>query len=408
MDDPRIWSATGVCFIAIVVTHVISLGKCGWAFNCPHAAKRLIGSVAWWEYFLLIIPPLLICPLMAYVGSKSAASDVEQWGSFVVKAEYYEDWDEYIHQICTRTVSCGKDCTTVEIYDCSYVDYHPAYWVVTDNIGQEIRITEQRYHDLVARFGNETFTDLHRHYYLNDGDKYETVFKYSDPIASPKLTPLVTNHSYENRVAVAHSVFSYMEVDAQDVERNHLFDYHKASDEFDDQCVLSHSPQIASNDLFWSNHTLSRWNSYLGTIRQVRMIVLLFPDDTSRQTGLLQEALWKGGNKNEVVVCIGVNKDQFPFWCHVFSWSESDAMKIEIRTKIDNEMVDQTLSGQKMISMIDFIAHQCRDNFVRRQFHEFDYLSVPCSWWAVIVCWILNIGCTVGISVFVMNNEFDA
>ena len=44
-----------------------------------------------------------------------------------------------------------------------------------------------------------------------------------------------------------------------------------------------------------------------------------------------QQAYWKGGNKNEIIVCIGVDALNKVTWANVFTWSEKDIVRIKIR-----------------------------------------------------------------------------
>lgn len=90
-------------------------------------------KVVWWEALPTLVIPILFIFMVKYLGQKSLEYSDEYWNSYGTYAEYYEDWNEYIHQICTRTYPCGKDsdgntkyCT--ETYDCSYVQYHPEHW----------------------------------------------------------------------------------------------------------------------------------------------------------------------------------------------------------------------------------------------------------------------------------------
>lgn len=84
---------------------------------------------------------------------------------------------------------------------------------------------------------------------------------------------------------------------------------------------------------------------------QVRVWVLLF-NNLPRETGLLQEAYWVNGNKNELVICIGLNEDKI-MWSHIFSWTESQTIKIELRNFIYPSK--KTKINQKFLVICGFL-----------------------------------------------------
>ena len=103
-----------------------------------------------WEAFgvftllTLTVTVIILCISNAISNTKS--SDIEYLNSRVQSVTYYEPWDEWIDQMCSRQVACGTDsdgnteyCT--EWYDCSYRKYHDSAWVMrsvdknTFNIG---------------------------------------------------------------------------------------------------------------------------------------------------------------------------------------------------------------------------------------------------------------------------------
>jgi hypothetical protein len=145
------------------------------AFLIPFLIMVLVAifynkKLTWWEIPLPFIITLIPILIFKFTATHSLTKDYEYWGNYVKEVRYYEAWDEYIHQTCTRTVSCGEDCTTTETYDCSYVDYHSAYWIMILNDNTSIRISKSEYNRLKSKFGNNTFQDMHRDYHHNDGD----------------------------------------------------------------------------------------------------------------------------------------------------------------------------------------------------------------------------------------------
>ena len=83
---------------------------------------------AWWEYLVVLLPSILLSSALYFGLLEIQETDTEYLGYYVSKVEYYEDWDEWVHQTCTRTWTDSKGNTHTETYDCSHSVYHPEYW----------------------------------------------------------------------------------------------------------------------------------------------------------------------------------------------------------------------------------------------------------------------------------------
>ena len=347
-------------------------------------------KVAWWEITLPLIPSIIIIPVSSFIGYRSQVIDYERRGSVTVKVEYYEDWDEYIYQTCTRTVSCGKDCTTTETYDCSYVDYHPAYWLAHGIHGETVRISQSQYNWAIKRFGNQKFVDLHRNYDSNDGDKYVSYWDRKDD----KFIPLFTTRSYYNKVLPNTGLFEFKEISEE--EKKGLFDWPTLKNEFYDPCILGRAPNLQVADSI-----LQKFNAVYGKQLQIRVWVLLF-NTSNRERAFLQRDYWKGVNKNELVVCIG-KPDNKIAWCEVFCWSPdgyagNHTLRINIRDFVEKQ------DDIDLVEIAKFIPQQCKEHWKRKSFIEFDYLSVPIPKSAIIFNYVLTILGCMGIGCYICNN----
>ena len=119
-------------------------------------------KLVWWEMGLPIIVSLMLIGIFSFTARKSLTNDVEYWNEYVTTVEYYERWDEYIHQTCSRTCCCdskGENCST-EYYDCSYVDVHPEYWVAVTNNGWVESIKKRDFDYWRNRWSNTQFQDI--------------------------------------------------------------------------------------------------------------------------------------------------------------------------------------------------------------------------------------------------------
>jgi hypothetical protein len=347
-------------------------------------------KINWMESLGQLIVPALFILIFKGCAVQSLTNDTEYWSTTISKAEYYEAWDEWIDETCedcTTDDDGNEECTT---YDCSYREYHRAYWQVVDRSGRTHYISESEFNRLVKKFGNKKFIDMHRDYDLNDGDKYVTTWDGSDE----DLEICVTKHTYENRTQAASSIYNFREVEEKDLKKYGIYEYPSiVKYNKQDHLLGMNNKQV--------EHKLNILNARLGPKKQLKLFVLLFYDK-SIDASYLQERHWKGGNKNEVVVCIGVNKKMNVKWCRAFSWTKKSLPLIRTRNFVqEQERLD-------LNKTVDFLYKEMDKNFVRREFKDFSYLTVELTSgqlkWLFIITFIL---CLILAIVFI-TNDFDS
>lgn len=353
--------------------------------------------VVWWELLLPLLPTVVIIPLVIFGAELAQTADYERWGGWVTEIRYYEDWNEYVHRTCTR--SCGKGCTTT--YDCSYVQYHPEYWEAHTSNGEVVSMSKGEYRTILReKFGGrETFQELNRNSFTNDGDMYYARW----PGTPETLQPVTTEHYYENRVQAASSVYQFPEVNPEDWD---LFEYPDLDSPFWDESLLQQGA-VSRNVVGDGNprQRIQYLNATMGKQYEIRMWLLIFHNQP-RAAGLAQESYWVGGNKNELVVCVGYDSNWNVDWCYPFCWSPdgyagNDVLKANIRNFVEHDEAFDLSTG------VEYIAQQVREHWKRKNFDEFSYLSVDTPTWAIILVWILTIGSTVGVCYFAVVNDID-
>lgn len=350
-------------------------------------------KVIWWEALIPIGVAILFIIVFRFFVIKSITTDTEYWGGTVQKVEYYEDWNEYIHKTCYHHYKCGKS-TCSRPYDCSYVQYHPASWQITDNNGIVQSISESEYNRLMRQFKQKpTFVELARNSYTNDGDKY--VFYWQGE--KETFEPMYTEHTYENRVQASHSVYNYPDVSEEEAKHHGL---HKYANIYDGR--YQHSILGANKELHKDAEREFTWlNSKLGKAKGLRVWVLLYGSHTP-STGQMQERYWKGGNDNEFVICIGTDSSYSAInWCHVFSWSEVQEPKINVRDFVMRQ------SKLDLLALAGFVETELSEKFIRKDFKEFSYLTVDPPGWAITWCHIVTLVVTIGITIWSIFNPIE-
>jgi len=346
-----------------------------------------------WEVAIPMLFTILLILGAKAICVSSLTGDTEYLGGMVYEVRYYEEWDEYIHQTCSRECCCSKDsdghesCST-EYYDCSYVDNHPEYWEVVTTLGS-FNVSENYYRYLVKKFEvAPTFKDMHRDYHSIDGDMYFAKWDNTDE----KLEPVTITHSYENRPKVSSSIYRFEEVDTFDIRQYKPYNYPEVNG-LKQRVILGYDDPKAE-------HALQVLNSRLGKEKQVRVYFLIFKNQPL-DAGSIQERYWEGGNKNELNVCIGIDDNNNVKWAYVFSWTEQSEVKVNIRTHI------QESKKLDLYEYVNYTKAEVLENWVRKQFKDFDYLTIEPTMKQIIWIYILTIIFNAGICVWIVNNEFD-
>ena len=364
------------------------------------------------EFFVLLIPalfvvfmvkqketswvlliPILVCLLSVltarFFNDRQMGMDTEYWGSLLRSARYEEPWDEkvpcrhpkYKTEIYTDSCGSGKDrhsCTKTRqvragnqhSYD---VDYHSASWKGEDTTGEEITIDEGFFDSLCFKWKNKTFEDLNRHYFSIDGNAYETRWNGKDVEVA---VPLTTIHQWKNPVPASQSLFKFQNVSLEEKTKYGLYNY-PVNNLFNCPSILSQSGYKGFEGLK-AEGKLSYLNAKLGPLKKIRVWVLIF-ENQPLKAATLQKSLWQNGNKNELVICIGLNKQHNVQWASVFSWTENEQLKTDCRVQVMETMRDKELDLNPYVTWLE---PQIQKGWKKRSWKEFDYLQIPLSNWA--------------------------
>ena len=310
----------------------------------------------------------------------------------MTEARYFEEWNEWITQTCTSTSTDADGNTTTTSYDCSHSSTNYAYWEIIDNIGSSHHISQNEYRYLVGYWGKEKFTDLNRDFYTEDGDMYSVSY----PNDFSKLIPVCTRHYYVNKVRSSRSVFNFQKVSQDEKTTYKLFDYPKM--DILNYDILNYNPIFGWNN-YEDSKLLQRYNGLFGAFKRVHMLILVF-NDQPYQAGMLQEAYWKGGNKNEFILCIGLNKKKIT-WTKVISWTDVEILKTQVAREV------KELDTINMPVVIDLMSKEVKAKFIKKNFRDFDYITIEPSDRAILIAFILTIVSTIGLFLFSILNNFD-
>lgn len=331
--------------------------------------------------------------IIKYIVANNGFRDTEYLAFKVAKAEYYEEWDEYVYETCTSTDADGNTTT----YDCSYVDEHPPSWRIITTSGLTIDVTKNYYEHLCRKFKvTPTFVDMHRYYHYTDGDMYYVKWDGSFDTKEP----ITLEHTYQNKVMYSRNVFNFPEVTKEDKEVYDLKDYPKVDDYAVSWDITNKYPYLLGYNNTLINHKLNLYNSELGGKKQCILFVIVFKNKPE-SAALYQQAYWKNGNKNEYVLCIGVDGNDKIKWAKSFSWTEVHSLLIDIDKYV---LKKETLD---LDNIIDYTYTQLSTRFERKSFKDFDYLSVAPPTWAIITAYIVTFILCALLSWYFIANEIE-
>lgn len=346
-------------------------------------------KTALWEYVVVLVPSVLLFFALKYSFVYISSLDKEYLSDLVSKITYYEDWDETVMVTHTRTVSCGKGKTRTETYVVPERRYHPKRYVYETVTGETNDVSEDEYKLICYKLNMPAvFKDMHRSYRSKDGDAYVTSWNRT----RENSYPVTWTHLYQNKVkASSYSIFKYGNMSEEEIKENKLFDYPEIKN--NDQ-----NPILGFNATDTDIDAVRYLNGYRGPKNQIHVFILCF-NNPSLEVAEMQKAYWQGGNKNEFVVCLGV-KNNTVIWCNPFSWSDEPMLEVKTR---DYFIKHPDINFKDYAEWLDT---QIDKNWHRKEFNDFNYLSIELSigWYIAILIIILCYN--VGISYWVITNEF--
>jgi hypothetical protein len=339
-----------------------------------------------WQHLLIQIgASIILIFLSKLIVEKVQVSADEVWGGYITTAKYTERWNEYIHQTCTCCCdSKGNNCST---YDCSYVEEHPPLWEVWDCNGQYWSVDEGSFRRLCKMWGNGPTKIGHINGYTKSADVFQSNYnnKFED------MEPTTVTHEYENRVQASTSIYNYPYTD---IKKNNLFPHPKEFSVYRENPILgggSPDEQLA----------IERLNATVGPNNQCHVYILFFIN-RPMSDAMLQEAAWKNGNKNELNICIGLDKDSKIIWSYVFSWTE----KIEFKNSVRDYILSQGYIN--IASLNDWLYNNIPGHWERKHFKDFKRLAVQPPLWTIFLdAGLLMILCSIMAFIAYEQNEYE-
>lgn len=374
-------------------------------------------KITWWEFFVPILSTLLIVIIFKFTTDSARVNFKEYWGENIVSVFEEEPYNYWKTETCSRQVACGTDskgntqyCT--EYYDCSHQeDVGPKWYGITVS-GKSIYVSEKMYDRLKLQFNTQPIIVKIRDNYDSDdrcvssrGTKFEgkdvgetsNIYQCNWDRKDHTAQPVFSQHLYVNKIKASDlSVFNIKVVDKKEADSLKLFTYPDFKNEFKFPTIIGDNP----NDFIHEKYR--RLNGKFGTSNKLRLWILIFKDKPFNISNY-QENYWVRGNKNELVICIGIDKSRNIKWTHAFSWTYNQTLVSEVKQKALDLKV---LNDQTYNQYYDYLNSNL-DRFEKRSFKEFDYLTVEPVVWQIILSYIFAIIISIIMCLWIIRNDYE-
>ncbi len=354
-------------------------------------------KVVWWELAIPLGVSALLITIFKLTSQSIITNDIEYWGNYITRVQYYQPWDKWVDEMCSYDVASGTDSNgnttyTTIYYDCSHsVNYGPEFFGIL-NSGDNVPISGGEYQRMKSLFGNNRLIDLHRDYYQTDGDLMESDYDGS----YEKYEFVATKHHYKNKVQASTQHF-FPKITPEEIALYNLYEYPPIKD-YSLPAILGYEGYIHDPII---DKKFDWLNGKLGMSKELRVWILLYKNSLP-EAGIRQESLWKGGNQNELIVTIGIDENSDVQWAQVITWSEVEGLKPIIQRHVE-EMGKLDLS-----ELADFLYKKLERDFVRKDFAEFKYLTIEPPGWAMLVTFLVTLITNILLSFWIVKNEYDA
>lgn len=354
-------------------------------------------QVCWWEWLLGSAAAFIVAGLLHACAILGMTADVETWSGVITATTHYGQWVEEYEQMHTRQVADGtdKDGNTTyrtEIYYTTEHATHWEHWDVDRDFGadQDAPDVERGLHETVkAKFGGGVDKTYEQscthggHYDGGDRNAYVTLNK------TQYVFPVTKTKNFENRVKAAPSVFSFVTVPTN----INVYPWPNNPNWMQSDRLLG------TASLLVSTYKWDCLNTALGPTKRVNLIMVGFGNEPT-DYGQYQQAKWIGGKKNDLVLCFGgATKDQPAQWAYVFGWTENELVKKNLQSILLEHPIND--------SILPLIAEEVQRNYVIKDWHKFDYITIDPPTWSYWVYFIVMILTQGGLYYYFRVNEFD-
>ena len=303
----------------------------------------------------------------------------EYLGGFIDTITHYNEWTE--EQEYTVEVEDGKDSEGRPTYHTEtrtrYI-HHPDEWWFHTSIGTEHQFPEDSYNTVASTWNTPMNEFSITGYEICGGVRYGDEYYYNDvisrgggycdPIFNQDLVKymftITEPHVYENKVQNSNSIFRFESIPDDEAQELGLHPYPAIN-------YLDQSPILGKKVDGYTEQLFRAFNAFYGGLNQIRVFVHLFDASQGIEIAEKQQAYWKGGNKNEFSVCLGLDGNTVK-WCYTFSWMDEPTLGVNTEDYFRHH------PELDLRAYLRWLAENI-DMWKRKEFADFRYLRVQLS-----------------------------
>lgn len=248
----------------------------------------------------------------------------EYLSGYAVNVQYHFPWVERLEHCVTVQDSNGYSSTHTEF------EYRPhqEMWIMELNTERYVRISREAFEECVKVWGgegHEVYPEHPNRISGGGGRLYLWNEVYEDSVTHTYLG------DYVNHLRNSKPLFARPDIDAERAHDLGLIDYPAVDERYLESDVVLISPKLSGRvDISpRAQRSIQLLNGHYGDSHEIHIFVLLFDADDTEAVAEQQKIYWQEGNKNEFVVCLGVDVEHdVPLvrWCCPFSWSADMAL----------------------------------------------------------------------------------
>lgn len=372
-----------------------------WVFYVCAIFPVLIGAfflwkdeqVTWVEWLCGAAASFILAGILHGCAIYGMTADIETWSGVITKVSHCPRWVERYTETHSETVDDGNGKSHTRTWTTTEYDTHFEHWTATRDFGSysdQENIEESLFREVTHKFGGrigEDGTQSYDHWdgSVSSGDRNI----YSAYNNTGYVYPVTTTKHFENRIKAAPTVFSFSKVPTN----ISVYPWPENPD-------WMHSDRLVGTASVLVNHY--KWdcmNTSLGPRKRVNVILVGF-GDVPTDYGQYQQAKWIGGKKNDLVICFGgATRTETAKWTYVFGWTESELVKKNLQTLLLDHPINDDL--------IFLIAEEVSKNYVIKDWHKFDYITLDPPTWSYWVFFIFMILTQGGLYIYFHKNEFS-
>jgi len=334
--------------------------------------------IIWWESLSSIAVALAVCSLTFAISQCSSTRDTETWSGQITRVEHTPEWDAEWEELETRYTTDSDGNSESYTVWVTKREHHEPEWTAITTIG-ELTLSQGYYSHIVKEHGERSERGYRPNYSKGDRNDY-----YSDVSDDPEFCnyPVTKVVNWRNPLKNAKGLHGFREMGEDEANKLNLFDY-PLNGNFKSSRLLG-NPDID----IWN---WDKMNAAIGAAKQVN-VILINCTGRNQEFAKNQEIYWRGGKKNDLVLCYGEG------WSYVFGWSQSQLIKQNLMTILIDNPVDSAI--------IPLLKKEIRENFRPHEWEKYSDASVPVPVGATILAFIIVLLSQTACYVLFHKNEF--